>query len=193
MASEDGGTDQLSWALIEHAGRRVHGLCAAVIDAFDHDADPGGLDPWTPEYHAAAAEVYPLTLSATYLDAVAEAFVGIAQLMELVAAPVGAEDDWSLVATYLRNAGTAMGGTGTDDPPIKIVTQATPSVMRVDLLAAIGSEHGWRQLAHACLGVVGATRMQGATDDVPDLADRLEAIETTLSAISSVTRSHRPR
>lgn len=138
--------------VVAAAAQRLAGHMAVLRDAHDlHHVAPGPHDDLTsPEFTAAALLVYRETLSQDYLHRVGVTFLGVADLMDLIAEDHPhrtAQGQWLMMRGYMNAIGTRLApsakptpyGIHVDSPSSSLVGQSTPAIMRFDLLARLTS------------------------------------------------------
>lgn len=134
--------------------RRISGLAEQVVEAHGLGHGPGNLDaPWSKQAQRRAASVYRTYLPESYLEELVAEFIAVARLMNRSACPPDLEDEWFIVACYLRSVADGLFGPkvldGTDPPGQVEIADTTPAVLWPGELAKLYSEAGARRLAEA--------------------------------------------
>lgn len=161
-------------ALINAAARRLVGHMRAMRDAHEnHQVTPGPHDDLTSrEYTAAAALVYRETLDEDYLRRLGITFGAVVVLMDLVAdrqPERTTQVQWLTVRGYLAAMAERFAPryeAHIDElPTLNLATQATPPIVRFDLLAQLPSRAAVLRNLDAASWVV------ELADEIPDLDD----------------------
>lgn len=142
--------------------RRIGSLTDEIQIAHELGFGPGQVDkPWTLRAQQSFIEIYRLSLPNAYLTDLTNGFRDAARQMARTPSPIGIEDEWFIISSYLRSAVTALAEQleptdRVDAETSKGLADTTPAVLRFDELARLYSTAGAARLGDAARSVLEA-------------------------------------
>jgi hypothetical protein len=173
--------------IIQSAAERLAGHMAVLRDAHDdHQIAPGPHDNLTSaEYTSAAELVYRETLSDAYLRRIGMTFGAVVVLMDLVSERQPERTtqlQWMIVRGYMAATADRFSpgyeAKLSELPSLVLATQATPPIVRFDLLAGLASRAAVLRTFDA------ASWVAELAGDLPDLSG-VELDSVSLAALAA--------
>jgi hypothetical protein len=175
--------------IIGGAAQRLAGFCNSLREAHDdHGIEPGPHDELASvDFNAAAESIFRNSVSAEYLERVALTFGAVSVLMKLtegVAPVVATNPKWQQVVAYFTLFAERFEPSYKAEldrlPSLVLATQASPAVIRFDLLAAQASRAAVVRLFDA------ASWVAEIAPTLPEMADGdLDPIDLAALAAAS--------